>query len=263
MVNLLPGTSIRAVRAALRPPNRKRGKGSKKPTLFRLLIKRLWQTAFILLLFLVGTIVMLRFIDPPLWSVRVQRAMSPPAGYPETIKHEWCDLEEIPYDMQLAVVASEDQNFPNHSGIDLGAIEKALTEAEQGAGLRGASTITQQTVKNLFLWQGKNWSRKALEGALSLLVELLWEKQRILEVYLNIAEYGPGVYGVCAGSEYWYGSPVSHLSRNQAARLVAVLPSPWRYRAQPPTPYISERARWIEQQMDMLGDDWLRSVHNR
>ncbi|MCU7843227.1 MAG: monofunctional biosynthetic peptidoglycan transglycosylase [Candidatus Thiodiazotropha sp. (ex Monitilora ramsayi)] len=238
-------------------------KRHKKTALFWLLIKRLLQTVFILLLFLVGTIVMLRFIDPPYWSVRVQRAMDPPASYPETIKHQWCDIDEIPLALQQAVVASEDQNFPHHSGIDLGAIEKALTEAKQGAGLRGASTITQQTVKNLFLWQGKHWSRKALEGALSLLVELLWDKQRILEVYLNIAEYGPGVYGVCAGSEYWYGSPVSQLSRNQAARLVAVLPSPWRYRAQPPTPFISERARWIEQQVDMLGQDWLKPVHGK
>jgi monofunctional biosynthetic peptidoglycan transglycosylase len=158
------------------------------------------------------------------------------------------------------VVASEDQNFPHHNGVDITAIQKAIQEAKKGKAMRGASTITQQTVKNLFLWPKKDWSRKVLEGGLSLLLELLWSKERILEVYLNIVEFGPGVYGVAAASEYWYQQQLHQLNKNQAARLAAVLPNPWQYRAEPPTIYISERAVWIEKQMDRLGYVWLLPV---
>jgi monofunctional biosynthetic peptidoglycan transglycosylase len=162
--------------------------------------------------------------------------------------------------MQLAVVAAEDQNFPYHHGIDFEAVQQVLREVETGKALRGASTLTQQTVKNLFLWQRKDWSRKFLEGGLALLLELLWDKRRILEVYLNIVEFGPGIYGVTAASEYWYQLPLNQLTDNQMARLAALLPNPWRYRAEPPTPYIRERAVWIEQQMAQLGYIWLIPV---
>ncbi|PVV24970.1 MAG: monofunctional biosynthetic peptidoglycan transglycosylase, partial [gamma proteobacterium symbiont of Ctena orbiculata] len=131
---------------------------------------------------------------------------------------------------------------------------------ERGRTLRGASTLTQQTVKNLFLWQRRDWSRKLLEGGLAFLLELMWNKERILEVYLNIVEFGPGVYGVAAASEYWYQLPLDRLTVNQMARLAALLPNPWHYRAEPPTPYIIERAGWIEQQMDQLGYVWLIPV---
>jgi monofunctional biosynthetic peptidoglycan transglycosylase len=221
---------------------------------------RVGKVAMLMLLVLVGVILLLRFIDPPTWSWRIQRAINPPTGYPEHVSHQWCDLDEIPTALQLAVVASEDQNFPNHLGVDFDAIIKALNEAGRNRSLRGASTITQQTVKNLFLWEGKDWTRKILEAGISVVIELLWGKRRILEVYLNIAEFGPGVYGVCAGSKHWYRLPVRQLSRNEAARLVALLPSPWRYQAEPPTPYISERARWIEQQMDRMGEAWLQPI---
>jgi monofunctional glycosyltransferase len=212
------------------------------------------SVAFVLLIVLIGT---LRFIDPPTWAWKIHRELDPPSGYPAKAKQQWRELSQIPRAMQLAVVASEDQNFPNHHGVDLAAIQKALNEASDGKALRGASTITQQTVKNLFLWPERAFSRKLLEGGLALLLDLLWDKQRILEVYLNIAEFGPGVYGVAAASDYWYHRPLSRLSRNQMARLVAVLPNPWRYRAEPPTDYIAERAAWVEQQMDKLGYAWL------
>jgi monofunctional biosynthetic peptidoglycan transglycosylase len=226
-----------------------------------LLIKRFLLFALLTVAMLSVIMLALRFVDPPTWSWRIQRELNPPVGYPDTLHHQWCDIEEIPRLLQLAVVASEDQNFPTHSGLDFNAIQHAISEAERGKGLRGASTITQQTVKNLFLWQQKDWSRKALEGGLSLLLELVWDKQRILEVYLNIAEFGPGIYGVCAASEYWYRQPLSQITSNQAARLAAVLPNPWRYRAEPPTSYISQRAAWIEGQMDKLGYVWLIPVN--
>ena len=209
---------------------------------------------------LVLLIVTLRFVDPPTWAWKIHRELDPPSGYPAEPLHQWQDISEIPKLMQLAVVASEDQNFPNHHGVDFAAINNALNEAGSGRALRGASTITQQTVKNLFLWPARTWSRKLLEAGLAMLLELLWGKQRILEVYLNIAEFGPGVYGVGAASQYWFKVPVSRLTPNQAARLAAVLPNPWRYRAEPPTAFIAERGSWIEQQMTMLGYVWLKPI---
>lgn len=236
-----------------------RKRGRKKGFLKRL-VSGMSKALLSLIMLVLCSILLLRFIDPPTWAWRIHRDSNPPDGYPQVVKHQWCDLETIPSVVQLAVVASEDQNFPTHSGIDFSAVQKALDEAVQGEGLRGASTITQQTVKNLFLWEGKDWTRKVLEAGLAFVVEFLWDKGRILEVYLNVAEFGPGVYGVCAGSKHWYGLPVGALSKNQAARLVALLPNPWRYRAEPPTPYISERAAWIESQMDRMGEAWLRPI---
>lgn len=212
---------------------------------------------------LIAAILTLRFVDPPTWSMRLQREFDPPEGHSTVSMHDWWELRRIPPAMQLAVIASEDQNFPYHMGIDFNAIQQVLSDAERGKSLRGASTLTQQTVKNLFLWPHRDWSRKLLEGGLALLLELIWDKQRILEVYLNIAEFGPGVYGVAAASEYWYRRPLDRLSVDQMARLAALLPNPWSYRAEPPTPYISERAFWIEQQMEQLGYLRLPSASGR
>ncbi|MCM8857956.1 MAG: monofunctional biosynthetic peptidoglycan transglycosylase [Candidatus Thiodiazotropha sp.] len=211
-------------------------------------------------LLLVSLILVLRFIDPPTWSWKIQRELSPPTSYPIESRHQWQAIDHIAPAMQLAVVAAEDQKFPDHHGIDFEAIQDALRDAENGKLIRGASTLTQQTVKNLFLWQNRDWSRKLLEGGLALLLELLWDKRRILEVYLNIVEFGPGIYGVGAASEYWFQVSADRLTVNQAARLAAILPNPWRYQAQPPTPYVVERAVWIEQQMEQLGYVWLISV---
>ncbi len=218
-------------------------------------------TVLALFALLIVSILTLRFIDPPTWAWKIHRQLDPPTGYPAQVRHRWRDIQQIPLSIQLAVVASEDQNFPHHHGVDFSAIQKAIDEAESGKSLRGASTITQQTVKNLFLWPEKAWSRKVAEGGLALLLDLLWDKQRILEVYLNIAEFGPGIYGVDAACEYWYRRPLHRLTNNQAARLAAILPNPWRYRAEPPTDYIAERSAWIELQMDMLGYGWLDPVN--
>jgi monofunctional biosynthetic peptidoglycan transglycosylase len=208
-------------------------------------------------------ILLFRFVDPPVWSWMILRALDPPAGYPTHYIHGWRDLEEIAPTMALAVVAAEDQRFPQHYGLDFTAINHSLQDALDGKGLRGASTLTQQTAKNLFLWEGRNWFRKGLEAGLALLLELIWGKQRILEVYLNIVEFGPGIYGVEAASEYWYQRSATTLTTRQAARLAAVLPNPWRYRPAPPSAYVVERSRWIEQQMRQLGDAWLNPVYGR
>ncbi|MEW8026524.1 MAG: monofunctional biosynthetic peptidoglycan transglycosylase [Candidatus Thiodiazotropha sp.] len=239
---------------------RKSGKRGQLQRFYKGLLRWVFLLFLASLMLLFGLIVMFRFVDPPTWSWKLQRELDPPLNQSIVSRHEWWDLQRIPTAMQLAVVAAEDQNFPHHRGIDFNAVQQVLRDAERGRGLRGASTLTQQTVKNLFLWQRRDWSRKLLEGGLALLLELLWDKRRILEVYLNIVEFGPGIYGVAAASEYWYQLPLDRLTANQMARLAALLPNPWRYRAEPPTPYINERAVWIEQQMEQLGYVWLMPV---
>jgi monofunctional glycosyltransferase len=239
---------------------RRKRHGKKIIRSFKSILKWLMLSIAGVFVLLLATIMVFRFIDPPTWSWKIQRELNPPVGYPAVSHHQWRDISQIPPVVQLAVIASEDQNFPLHHGVDFDAIQQVIDDIDEGKTLRGASTITQQTVKNLFLWPQKNWSRKILEGGLALLLELLWDKQRILEVYLNIVEFGPGIYGVAAASDYWYQRPLDRLSVNQASRLAAILPNPWRYRAEPASPYISERATWIEQQMDMLGYVWLVPV---
>lgn len=210
--------------------------------------------------FSVLLVLLLRFLDPPVWSWLIQRELFPPDGYPESYVHEWVARERISPSMQLAVIAAEDQRFAQHGGFDFKAIQRALDQSLAGGRLRGASTLTQQTAKNLFLWSGRSWLRKALEAWFALLLELLWDKGRILEVYLNIVEFGPGIYGVEAAGRYYFGTPARQLGPLQAARLAAVLPNPYRYRAQPPSPYVEDRSRWILRQMRQLGDVTLEAV---
>ena len=155
--------------------------------------------------------------------------------------------------LPLAVIASEDQKFLEHWGFDLDSIEQAWESYRQGGRLRGASTISQQTAKNLFLWPEQNMIRKGLEAGLTALIELLWPKRRIIEVYLNIAEFGRGIYGVDAASQHFFGIPPRSMTAQQAALLAAVLPNPKHYRVESPTSYIRERVDWIRRQMRQLG----------
>jgi monofunctional biosynthetic peptidoglycan transglycosylase len=151
------------------------------------------------------------------------------------------------------MVAGEDQKFPYHHGFDFDSIQDAVDAADEGRRLRGASTISQQTAKNLFLWNGRSFIRKGLEAYFTVLIELSWPKQRILEVYMNSAELGDGIYGVGAASDAFFHVPPARLSAAQAARLAAVLPSPRRLHADRPTAYVQSRANWIQQQMAHLG----------
>ncbi len=167
--------------------------------------------------------------------------------------HDWVPWEEISPQVALAVVAAEDQKFPVHGGFDLEAIDKALDDAERGRRMRGASTISQQVAKNLFLWPGRSWFRKGLEAWFTVLIEVLWPKQRILEVYLNSAEFGRGVWGIEAASQRFFGRPAKRLNPHQAALLAAVLPSPKRFRVDRPSAYVLRRQAWILGQMRGLG----------
>lgn len=202
-----------------------------------------------LLLFVVALVILFRFVNPPTSAFMIGHLLSG-SGY--ELRHEWVSLDDISPWMPLAVVASEDQRFPHHLGVDFSAIRKALAEYQAGQGLRGASTITQQTAKNLFLWNGRSFVRKALEAGLALGIDGLWPKRRIIEVYLNIAEFGHGVYGVEAASRFFFGIPASQLSQGQAARLAAVLPNPKVLNAASPSAYVWERVAWIRGQMAQL-----------
>jgi len=150
-------------------------------------------------------------------------------------------------------VAAEDQRFARHLGFDFKQIDRALEDRERGRRVRGASTISQQVAKNLFLWPGQSWFRKGLEAGLTVLIELAWSKQRILEVYLNVAEFGRGTWGVQAASQRFFRKDAARLNRSEAALLAAVLPAPKRYRADQPGPYVRKRQAWIERQMVALG----------
>jgi monofunctional biosynthetic peptidoglycan transglycosylase len=167
--------------------------------------------------------------------------------------YEWTPYSAISSHMKLAVIASEDQKFAFHPGFDFDAIDSAIKERERGKKLRGASTISQQVAKNLFLWPGQNLTRKALEAYFTVLIELLWPKQRILEMYLNIAEFGNGIYGVGAAAPRFFHTDALHLSQRDAALLTTVLPSPKHLHADRPGPYMYRRADWIIQQMNALG----------
>ncbi|MBV8876347.1 MAG: monofunctional biosynthetic peptidoglycan transglycosylase [Gammaproteobacteria bacterium] len=165
----------------------------------------------------------------------------------------WVSLEQISPNAAMAVIASEDQQFPFHAGFDFNSIREAVRANEHGKRLRGASTISQQVAKNLFLWSGPSFLRKGLEAYFTVLIETLWPKERILEVYLNIAQFGDGVYGVQAAAQRFWHKPAAHLSTVEAASLAAVLPNPLRLHAERPSSYLLARREWILAQMRELG----------
>jgi monofunctional biosynthetic peptidoglycan transglycosylase len=169
------------------------------------------------------------------------------------VDYRWRPREQISTSLPIALVAAEDQKFPLHHGFDVEAIGKALDNNARGKKVRGASTISQQLAKNLFLWQGRSWLRKGLEAWYTVLIELLMPKHRILELYANVAEFGDGVYGAEAAAQRFFGKPASRLSAAESARLAAVLPNPKKYNARTPGPYVQKRARWVERQVRRLG----------
>lgn len=203
-----------------------------------------------------AAVLTLRHVDPPTTAF-IERARV--AAWfdedprPFNLRREWRDLSQISPQLQLAVIAAEDQRFPEHSGFDFKQIRKALDEAENGGRSRGASTISQQVAKNLFLWPGQSWVRKGIEAWLTMLIEWTWPKHRILEMHLNIAEFGRGIYGAEAAAQAYFSKSAARLNKQEAARLAAVLPNPIRYSATKPGPYVQRRQRQIEGQMTALG----------
>jgi monofunctional glycosyltransferase len=221
-------------------------------------------TALAAVLASVLLVLTLRFVDPWSSSVMIRERVHSwfdKDSRPFAQLQQWRDYEQISPQLALAVVASEDQTFPIHWGFDFRQIREAMDEAQSGGRSRGASTISQQVAKNLFLWQGRSWVRKGAEVWFTVLIEALWPKRRILEVYLNIAEMGPGIYGAEAAAQKFFGRPAARLTRAQAARIAAVLPNPKRWNAARPGPYVQRRQGEIERQMAALGGTtWLKST---
>lgn len=200
----------------------------------------------------IGPVLVHRLVPPPLTFLMVTRAVEG-----EGLSYRWKSLDDISPRLVEAVIASEDARFCSHHGFDMEAIEKALKANERGGRIRGGSTITQQTAKNVFLWPGRDWIRKGLEAGYTVLIETLWGKRRIMEVYLNVAEWAPGVYGAEAAARHWFGKSAADLTPREAARLAAILPSPRRYNASSPGPYVRRRASRVQAAMGTVRNDGL------
>ena len=198
-------------------------------------------------------VVTLRFMPvyfTPLMFIRVGQQIT--SGESIKLKHHWVSIDEMSEDMPLAVMSSEDQRFLMHHGFDFDAIQQAAKENREGKRKRGASTISQQTAKNVFLWPGRTWLRKGLETYFTFLIEALWSKQRIMEVYLNSIEMGNGIYGAEAVAQEHFGCKASQLTRKQCALIAATLPNPRKFNSAAPSPYMKKRQRRIVKEMNYM-----------
>ena len=222
--------------------------------MLRALLRRLtklllWLTALSVLLVLV-----LRWVPPPFTALMVERKIeSWTSGASIDLQRNWRPWKELPDDLKMSVIAAEDQKFADHWGFDIAAIRAAFEHNERGGSLRGASTLSQQVAKNLFLWSGRSWLRKGLEVWFTGWIELLWPKQRILEVYLNSVEWGNGIFGAEAAAQHHFDIGAPYLSASQASQLAAVLPNPREWNAGRPGPHVRSRAAWIRKQVRQLG----------
>lgn len=217
--------------------------------------KKIWRISKKVLLWLFILqfvyIILLRWIDPPITMTQLVSWVS---GH--GLKRDYVDRSAISPNAKLAVIASEDQLFPDHDGFDWKSIKKAMAYNEKKPGrIRGGSTISQQVAKNVFLWQGRSWVRKGLETYFTFMIELCWSKERILEMYLNVAEMGDGIFGIEAAAQSYFNKPAKNLSRQEAAMIAACLPSPKRYKVKPVSGYVAVRSRTIVQQMNNLQSD--------
>ena len=200
------------------------------------------------------SVLIFKWVPIPITPLMITRAVEHKLdGKEMTCSHDWEPIENISTNLQKAVIASEDGNFLKHNGFDFKAMQKAFKNNTKGRKLKGGSTISQQTAKNVFLWQGRSYVRKALEAYFTVLIELIWGKERIMEVYLNSIEMGDGVYGAQAASEHWYQKDASNLTPIQAASIAAILPSPRRYKATNSGPYVSKRKNKIVRIMGYVG----------
>ena len=197
-------------------------------------------------------ILLIRFVDPPITVTQITSIIEG-----NGFKRTHLSLDEMSTAAKLAVIASEDQLFPDHNGFDIKGIDRALAfnKKKKGKKIRGASTISQQVAKNVFLWQGRSWFRKGLEVYFTFMIELVWSKQRILEVYLNEAEMGKGIFGIEAAAKKYFKKPAKRLTRTEAAMIAASLPNPVRYTVKPASTYVSRKYPWVLRQMNNLDGD--------
>jgi len=212
-----------------------------------------WVKKIFIILFIAQFvyILLLKWINPP---ITMTQFVSWITGH--GLKRDYVDRDDISYHAKLAVISSEDQLFPDHSGFDWKSIKKAMKYNEKKPGrIRGASTISQQVAKNVFLWQGRSFIRKGFELYFTFMIELVWGKKRILEMYLNVIEMGDGVFGIEAAAQKYFKKPAKNLTRQEAAMITACLPNPKRYKVSPPSRYVLSRSRWVMQQMGFLEPD--------
>ncbi|MDZ7789846.1 MAG: monofunctional biosynthetic peptidoglycan transglycosylase [Xanthomonadales bacterium] len=212
-----------------------------------------WRMGLLGVLLFVGLTLPLRWIDPATSAYMELDAWRDD----RVVQQQWLPYASISNHLKLAVMASEDQKFPDHYGFDIEQIRNAVDTRLDGGRLRGASTISQQVARNLYLWPGRNWFRKGLEAALTVPLELFLPKHRILEIYLNIAEFDEGVYGAESAARHYFGKPASMLTPEEAAMLAAVLPAPKQFEADRPDDVLVDRQRWILSQMENLGPGWI------
>jgi monofunctional biosynthetic peptidoglycan transglycosylase len=214
-------------------------------------LKKLKKLVLILLIAQLVYIVLLKWVNPPITITQFTNWMEG-----NGLKRDYISYKEMSPNIKLAVMASEDQLFPDHNGFDVESIKKAWSEkSKKRKRVRGASTISQQVAKNVFLWQGRSWVRKGLEVYFTFMIELIWGKERILEVYLNVAEMGKGIFGVEAASRNYFKKPAKKMTRAEAAMIAACLPNPKKFRVQPPSNYISRRYPQIMVQMNNIEPD--------
>ncbi len=228
------------------------------------MIKKTWQilikTVVIIFILTCVVIILFRFLPIPTSSFMLQnRAANLFSDSSAKLNYEWVSYNKISNSIKLAVISSEDQKFFSHFGFDIESIEKAWDKNKKGKRIRGASTITQQTAKNLFLWSDKSFIRKGIEAYFTFLLEVFWSKERILEVYLNIAQFGKNDFGVEAASKKFFHKSANRLTYQNAAMLAAVLPNPKRYIVNAPTTYQNRRIFWIQKQMRQLGEGILNN----
>ena len=226
-----------------------------RPRLWRRILRFMLFAGLAWVAFTAALVLLLRFVPPATSAFMLERRIAAwhagDRGF--TLRYRWVPWEKVAPELPIALVAGEDQKFPHHHGFDVQAIQDAMDEADEGERLRGASTITQQTAKNLFLWGGRSFVRKGLEAYFTILLELEWPKRRILEVYMNIAEFGDGVYGAEAAANQFFRKPAAQLSAHEAALLASVLPNPKKLHADRPSPYVQRHSEWIERQVRQLG----------
>jgi monofunctional biosynthetic peptidoglycan transglycosylase len=235
-----------------------RGRQKKEPFSKRLL-RRLGFLLLLLVLLSWLPVLLLRWFAPPVTAFMLQKDY--PGSQNAHTHYQWMDWRELGTKAALAVMAAEDHKFPDHRGFDVDSIHKAVIQRRNNKALRGASTITQQVAKNLFLWPGRSFFRKAIEAYFAIIIEISWPKQRILEVYLNIAEFGPGIYGVPAASRRYFKKTPLQLTEADAALLAAVLPNPKQLHVDKPSAYVRERQRWIVQHAARLRQyGWLARI---
>ena len=222
--------------------------------LFTKLMRIFWKLSLWFIAISIASVILFRWLPvfvTPLMLIRcVEQKMD---GEEMKLKKTWKPLSEISPDLQLAVVCSEDQNFLKHNGFDYGAIKKAIEKNKKSKRKRGASTISQQVAKNVFLWTGRNWIRKGFEVYFTFLIETFWSKERIMEVYLNVIEMGDGIYGAEAAAQEYFHKSAKQISKRQAATIAAILPNPLVYSAKNPSPFLQGRINWTLQQMGFWG----------